>query len=274
MLTVAELKALLRSRGLRLTKRLGQHHLIDARIIERIVEAARLSPGDTVVEIGAGLGALTEPLARRAGRVLAVELDRRIAEALAERMRPYRNVTVVCEDILRFGWARVRGAVAVGAIPYQITSPLLVSLGEQRHALRRAVLVLQAEVADRLLARPGTKAYGRLSLLGQYGFEIAPLVTVPRSAFFPQPGVDSRCVQLVPRDRTTVPAADEPFFFEVVKQAFSHRRKTLINCLSEQAPRAQVEAVLKALGLPGTVRGEALSLSQFTALADALRPAS
>lgn len=273
MLTASELKALLRSRGLRLTKRLGQHHLIDARIIERIAEAARLSPGDTVVEIGAGLGALTEPLARRAGRVIAVEIDRRIAEALSERMQRVRNVTVACEDILRFSWAHVRGAVVVGAIPYQITSPLLVSLGEQRQAIRRAVLVLQAEVADRLLARPGTKAYGRLSLLGQYGFEIAPLLSVPRSAFFPQPEVDSRCVELVPRDRPAVPAADEPFFFDVVKLAFSHRRKTLVNCLSERVPRQQAEAALKRLGLPASVRGEALSPAQFAALAASLKTA-
>lgn len=271
MLTAGELKTLLRTHGLRLTKRLGQHHLIDARVIERIVERCQLSPEDTVVEIGAGLGALTEPLARRAGRVIAVEVDRRIAAVLAERMRPWRNVTVACEDILQFSWARVSRVTVVGAIPYHITSPILVWLCEARHAIRKAVLLMQEEVADRLLARPGTKAYGRLSILGQYDWEIVPLLTVPRSAFFPQPGVDSRCVQLMPSGRPAAPVADEGFFFEVVKRAFSHRRKTLVNCLSEQVPRAKMEATLRRLGLPVSVRGEALSLAQFAALADALR---
>jgi len=271
MLTASELKALLRAQGLALSKRLGQHHLIDARIIERIVACCRLSREDTVVEIGAGLGALTEPLAERAGRVLAVELDRRICALLAQRLRSCRNVTVLCEDILRFSWARASGATVVGVIPYHITSPIFVSLCEARHAVRRAVLILQEEVADRLLAEPGTKAYGRLTILGRYCWDTIPLLTVPRSAFFPQPEVDSQCVELVPKVQPAPLVADEPLFFEVVKQAFAQRRKTLVNCLGGRVPRARAESTLKTLGLPVSVRGEALSLEQFAALANALR---
>ena len=274
MLAVSELKTLLRSNGLRLTKRLGQHHLIDARVIGRVVERCELSRGDTVVEIGAGLGALTEPLAERAGRVIAVEIDRRIASLLAERMSARKNVSVVCEDILDFSWDRLEGVVVIGAIPYHITSPILVWLSEARRAIRKAVLILQQEVAQRLAAAPGTKAYGRLSVLGQYGWEIAPLFLVPRSAFFPQPDVDSSCLQLTSRVRSPVTVRDEARFFEVVKAAFAQRRKTLVNCLSV-APalgvsRTRAEDAVSALDLPRAVRGEALSLEQFAALATLL----
>ncbi|MBI2104731.1 MAG: ribosomal RNA small subunit methyltransferase A [Candidatus Omnitrophica bacterium] len=267
-----ELKALLRSRGLRLTKRLGQHHLVDAAVLERIVERCGLSSQDTVVEIGAGLGALTEPLARRSGRVVAVEADRGIASALAERMRSQRNVTVVCGDILRFAWADVPGAVVVGAIPYQLTSPILGVLAESRRAIRKVVLIIQEEVAQRLLASPGTKAYGRLTLLGQYCWDIRPLLDIPRRAFFPQPAVDSRCVELTPKTRGAVRVADERLFFDLVKRAFAHRRKTLVNCLSGPGglPRAEAETLVAALGLPPAVRGETLSLAQFAALANLL----
>ena len=272
MLTASQLKSFLRDHQLRLTKRLGQHHLIDPHAVARIIEACRLVSTETVVEIGAGLGALTEPLAARAGRVVAVEIDRRICELLAERMRPFRNVEVRHGDILDFPWADVPGATAVGAIPYHITSPILVALSEQRRALRQAVLVLQDEVALRLLARPGTKAYGRLSILAQYCWEVTSLLSVPRRAFFPQPEVGSRCIRLMPRERTAVQVRDEAMFFDVVKRAFAHRRKTLVNCLSDSDAfsRVQAEAAVGALGHPASIRGEALTLEQFASLASAL----
>ena len=275
MLTSTELKSLLHARGLRLTKRLGQHHLVDARLIARVIECCRLSAGDTVVEIGAGLGALTEPLADRAGRVLAVEVDRRVADLLAERMQDQPQVTVVCGDILEFTWDQAPDAVVVGAIPYHITSPILVSLTEHRRFIRRAVLILQEELADRLVAGPGTKAYGRLSVLAQYGWELMPLLDLPRSAFFPQPEVDSSCLQLIPRRRPAAAVEDERRFFELVKAAFAHRRKTLANCLRE-APgpgltAQEAAALIRRAGLPPAVRGETLSLDQFAALANLLR---
>lgn len=275
MLSAAELKTLLRTHGLRLTKRLGQHHLIDAHVIRRIAERSQLSPRDTVVEIGAGLGALTEALAVRAGRVIAVEVDRGICGLLAERMRAHPNVSVVRADILEFDWARVSGAAVIGAIPYHITSPIIVSLCEARRRIRTAVLVIQEEVAERLLAKPGTKAYGRLTVLAQYGWEIDSLFPVPRSAFFPQPAVDSRCLRLCSLARPAVAVRDEPWFFAIVKAAFAQRRKTLVNCLSQERglglAKEQLMAALRKFGWPLAIRGETLSLAQFAPLANELR---
>jgi 16S rRNA (adenine1518-N6/adenine1519-N6)-dimethyltransferase len=275
MLTATELKTLLRQHGVRLTKRLGQHHLIQPALIERFVDACRLSPEDTVVEIGPGLGALTEPLARRAGRVIAVEVDRRIGGLLAERLASHRNVSVVQQDILDFPWEQTGRVVVAGAIPYQITSPILVALSEHRRTIARAVLILQAEVGDRLAASPGTKAYGRLSILAQYGWEVSIRFRVPRGAFFPQPSVDSQCVELFARAHPAVAVDDEVAFFEVVKAAFAHRRKTLVNCLTGIAPwrlsRPRATEVVTGIGLSPSVRGETLSLAEFAALANSLR---
>jgi len=282
MLAVSELKVLLKAHNLRLTKRLGQHHLVDARAIERIVEACALTPEDRVIDIGAGLGALTEPLARRAGRVVAVEVDRGICALLAQRMRPFPNVRVECRDILAFTAQELRGAVAVGAIPYHITSQILVWLSEARRALRKIVLVVQREVAARLAAAPGTKAYGRLSILAQYGWQVRELFPISRSAFFPQPDVDSRCLALLPRSAAPVRVCDERAFFELVKAAFSQRRKTLANCLRGlvlvdgaggsrvQPTQAELAGALDQMRLKPSARGETLSLEQFASLTDLL----
>ena len=274
MLTTREVKTLLAARGLRLTKRLGQHHLVDERLVHRLIEAVRLGPDDTVVEIGPGLGALTEFLLERAGRVIAVEVDRAIAELLSQRLRGRRNLTVHCGDILAFPWVLAAPAVVVGAIPYHITSPILAALCEARPYIRRAVLVVQEEVARRLAARAGTKAYGRLSILVQYGWEVSRLLPVPRGAFFPIPRVDSCAVELKRREAPAVAVADEPLFFAVVKAAFSQRRKTLVNCLTAspvlRLNRARAEAALRTTGLAPAVRGETLTIAQFAALATRL----
>jgi 16S rRNA (adenine1518-N6/adenine1519-N6)-dimethyltransferase len=274
MLSPTELKTLLRQHGIRLTKRLGQHHLVDRSVIERFVEACRLSGKEAVVEIGPGLGALTEPLARRAGRVIAVEVDRRIGGLLAERLACWPNVSVVRQDILEFPWGRTPRVVVAGAIPYHITSPILVSLSEHRRMISRAVLVVQSEVARRLAASPGTKAYGRLSVLAQFSWEVSVKFRVPRSAFFPPPSVDSQCIELSARARPAVAVEDEAAFFEVVKAAFAHRRKTLANCLAGAAPwrlpRSQAAAAVTGIGLSPSVRGETLSLEQFARLSNGL----
>ncbi len=274
MLTVAQLKSLLRSEDVRLTKRLGQHHLIDERLIAELMTRWTLAPQDTVVEIGSGLGALTEPLAQRAGRVIAVEVDRRICALLCERMSHLPRVTVVCEDILQFRWQMPEApVVVVGAIPYSITSPVLIMLCEHRHAIRDAFLIVQQEIAQRLAAAPGTKAYGRLSILVQYGWEVRQIMSVPRGAFFPQPTVDSTCVHLQNRLQPSVAVKDETQFFALVKAAFGQRRKSLLNCLKtlpgKPPTRAALEEFLtQTLQVPPQVRGEALSLSQFALLSN------
>lgn len=272
MLTASALKSLLAAHHLRLTKRLGQNYLVDEGAIRRVVDTCGLSRTDTVIEIGAGLGALTEPLAEQAGRVMALEVDRAISALLRERLTRLPNVTVLCEDALEFSWRAVADAVVVGAIPYHITSPILIMLGEHRQAIRKAVLILQEEVGDRLLAQPGTKAYGRLSVLGHYCWKITRRFRVPRHAFFPQPEVDSLVLELASRDVQPVAVAQEDRFFEVVKAAFSQRRKTLVNCLMTldrgSLRRETVERWVRDAGLPLTVRGETLSLAQFARLAD------
>ena len=277
MFTAAELKTLLRTHGLRLTKRLGQHHLIDHGVIQQLVDRSQVSSSDVILEIGSGLGALTEPLALRASHVLAVEVDRGICSLLSQRLAPLvkaGRLSVRCEDILQFSWDGMKDVVVIGAIPYHITSPILVALCEQRDLIRRAILIVQEEVAQRLLAKPGTKSYGRLSILVQYGWEVSRLLAVPRRAFFPQPRVDSSCVRFIRRGSPPAILANEPLFFAIVKAAFSHRRKTLVNCLTSEPSlriaRPQAEALLRRVGLPASVRGETLSLAQFAALANAL----
>ena len=278
MVSAAELKALLRAHGLRLRKRLGQHHLVDPQVVRQLIQRGQFSRDEAIIEIGAGLGALTEPLAQVVSRVTALDVDQQFCDVLAQRMAAFPHVRVLCQDVLRFSWTGLKDVTVVGAIPYHITSPIVVALCEARQAIRRAILIVQHEVAQRLLASPGTKAYGRLSVLGQYGWRITRLFDVPRSAFFPQPAVDSCCVQFTARARPAVDVDDEAFFFQVVKAALAQRRKTLINCLSHQdavgVPRESLEAMIQPLGFSPTLRGETLSIAQFASLANALRPQS
>ena len=273
MIPPAELKALLKAHGVRLTKRLGQHHLISPNVIERIVASCELSGDETVLEIGAGLGALTEPLAKRVRRLIALEVDPRIAKLLSHRVSSLKNVAVICQDVLDINWGRTKEITVIGAIPYAITSPILISISRGRRSIRKCVLVLQHEVARRLVAVPGTKAYGRLSILGQYCWDIKAMFSIARSAFFPQPDVDSACVRFLPHAVVPIQIDNERRFFELVKAAFAHRRKSLVNCLSGYAPRRlnrpQVEMVLHELGLPFSIRGEMLSMGQFAELANA-----
>lgn len=271
MLTAAELKPLLQAHGLRLSKKLGQNYLIDPSAVSRIVSACALNKSEAVVEIGAGLGALTEALAQKARQVVAVEIDNGIFPLLAKLAQPWQGVTVKCQDIFDLPDSFFSGSVVVGAIPYHITSPILVWMTERRQLIRRAVLIVQKEVAERIVALPGKKTYGRLSLLAQYGWEVESLFTVPRSVFFPQPAVDSACVRFVPRREQLLPREREDCFFALVKAAFSQRRKQLVNNLQRiegvgAVSRERVEQLLKRLGHPSTIRGEALSLDQFLAL--------
>lgn len=274
MLTATELKTLLRVHGLRLTKRLGQHFLVDEPLARRLIGSCHVTPQDTVIEIGAGLGALTEWLSNAAGRVIAVEADRAISALLQTRMAHRPNVEVICQDILTFPWPRYAGSAVIGMIPYSITSPILVNLCEHAAQVSGVWLGIQREVAQRLAARPGTKAYGRLTILVQYRFEVEELLRISRSVFFPQPKVDSSWVRLRPRASPAVTVEDERLFFAVVQAAFAQRRKTLVNGLwawsQERIPRQRLAGLVTQLGLAATVRGEALSLSQFAALARVL----
>ncbi len=272
MLTSNALKQLLRERGLRLTKRLGQHHLIDPYAIQQIVHAAAVGPGETVIEIGAGLGALTEPLAAKAGRVIALEVDRGVHTVLAERMAGVANLELRHQDALEFSWPSVPGAVVVGAIPYHITSPILVALAGTGQGLRRIVLVVQEEVGQRIAAGPGTEAYGRLSVLAAYTWRVETVFRLPAGAFYPAPSVASVCLRLTPHGQPPVAVKDPERLFAIVAAGFAQRRKMLANALEAAglvAPGAG-DALLIRAGLPPTVRAERLSLAQFAAIANSL----
>jgi 16S rRNA (adenine1518-N6/adenine1519-N6)-dimethyltransferase len=271
-------KTLLQRLGLRPKKTLGQHFLLHPHQARRIVAALNLTGRETVVEIGAGLGALTGFLAPAARRLIALERDPELARFLREELLAETpGVEVICRDVLEFdfpGAAREadRPLTVVGNLPYQITSPLLFTLIEHAAAVVQAVLMMQQEVGARLLAAPGTKDYGILSVLVRYHFRVARLFALSPGNFYPPPQVDSVVLRLVPE--TPEPAALDPaLLHRLVKIAFGHRRKTLNNTLVAQAPALglhpeEMRDLLTQLGIDLKRRGETLSLAEFVAVSN------
>ncbi len=261
-------------------KSLGQHFLRDRSVVARILEAAGLEPSDRVLEIGPGPGALTLPLSAMVERVLAVEKDPELAEGLRRKAATLQagNIDVVCEDILRLDLRRLddltRGKILVlGNLPYSISSPILELLITERHRFSRAVLMFQKEVADRLAAGPGTRAYGSLSVMVQYQARVRLLFKVGGQAFRPRPKVDSAVVELDFAKPHPNRAQDEDRFRSVVRAAFAHRRKTLLNALSSSLPglgRAKVESALRDSGIDPGRRAETLAIDDFLHLTSAL----
>ena len=273
-------RTVLQRLGLKADKARGQHFLLYPHQARRIVTALELTPQDLVVEIGPGLGALTVFLAEQAARVVALEVDQTLAAYLQEEIFPGESrVEIICQDVLRFDFgqlARVANSllVVVGNLPYQITSPLLFKLAEDKAALSRALLMMQQEVGARLTAVPGSKDYGILSVLLQYHFTITRLFSLGPANFYPPPQVNSVVVRLLPR-RPDPAARDEVFFTRVVKAAFATRRKTLKNTLAARAATlglasSEVLAALQTLNIDPGLRGETLSVSQFVALSNEL----
>jgi 16S rRNA (adenine1518-N6/adenine1519-N6)-dimethyltransferase len=271
-------KILLQRLGLRAKKTLGQNFLVHPHQARRIVEALAPGPEETVVEIGAGLGALTVFLAKASRRVVALERDPALAQYLSEELFPeMKAVEVRCQDVLRFDFAALsrevdRPLAVVGNLPYQITSPLLFKLMEERAALHRAVLMMQQEVGTRLLAPPGTKDYGIVSVLLAYHFAIRRLFSLGPANFYPPPQVDSVVLLLTPAN-TDPPARDPELLARVVKAAFGQRRKTLNNTLTARAGTfgltpEQLRTILSDLGIDPQRRGETLSLAEFVALSN------
>jgi 16S rRNA (adenine1518-N6/adenine1519-N6)-dimethyltransferase len=253
----------------RANKRLGQHFLIDQNIVRKIVAAAELTSDDTVLEIGPGRGILTEALSSAARRVVAVEIDPQLHRLLQARQSEWKNVEVVCADALTYSLETVAaGSVVVANLPYYISTPLLFKLLEHRCRFPRLVLMLQNEVADRLAAKPGTPAYGVLSVMAQYAADITKAFTVSANCFRPRPDVGSAVVVLRTKQEVLLSPREEPAFAAVVKAAFAHRRKTLVNSLRDEG--YDIQAVIDAMseeGLVSTVRAETLSLGTFIRLA-------
>lgn len=260
----------------------GQNFLVDPSVPEGIVEAAGLTPSDAVLEIGPGIGTLTQYLASSAGRVLAVEIDRKLEPALAESLAGFDNAEVIWGDILKQDIPRlleekgVRPPVKVVAnLPYYITTPILMGLLKQGNLFSSVTVMVQAEVGERMVASPGGKDYGYLSLSVQYYADPRLVLKVPPHVFLPQPKVSSVVVQLTKRQDPVPGTADPEHLFALAKGAFLQRRKTLANALAAYPPagvnRQQVEAALRALGLDPQIRGEKLSLEDYAALSAHLR---
>jgi 16S rRNA (adenine1518-N6/adenine1519-N6)-dimethyltransferase len=274
----ARTRALLEAHGLAPRKARGQHFLIDPRVRDAIVRAAEVAPGSTVLEVGPGTGILTEALLRAGAQVLAVEVDRGLAGLLQQTLGGHPGFTLWVEDALRLDFAArlrhhpARGAIRVVAnIPYYITSPLILHLLAQPGLFRLLALTIQREVAERLTAGPGEKAYGALTLACQYRAEVRTALDIPRGAFYPVPEVESRLVRLDVRPAPRVPAPSAERLFAVVRAGFGQRRKTLRNALRGAGWAAErVEAALAAAGIAGSRRAETLSLEEFARVAAAL----
>ncbi|MDH7571691.1 MAG: 16S rRNA (adenine(1518)-N(6)/adenine(1519)-N(6))-dimethyltransferase RsmA, partial [Armatimonadota bacterium] len=247
----------LQRHGIRLRTSLGQNFLVDPNVLQRIVAAAELTPESHVLEVGAGIGTLTRALAARAGRVLVVELDQSLRPVLQETLSGLQNVHVVYGDVLRVDLRSLLGAHCrppchvVANIPYQITSPLLGRLLAHRDAFRRLVLMLQEEVAQRLLASPGSKDYSALTVFARFYCHVERVTSVSRHCFLPSPRVDSAVVRIDLRDEPVAPVDDEKLLFATVRAAFGTRRKTLANALSAglARPRSEIERALRAAGI-------------------------
>lgn len=280
----AATRELLKKYNLKAAKKFGQNFLADESVLQRIIDSAALSGADCVLEIGPGLGTLTQGLCARAGKVLAVEIDRRLIPVLKVVLFGYDNVQVVNDDILKLDLKAVLSehfgnipAKVVANLPYYITTPIIMKLLEGRLNLESITVMVQKEVGERLGAPPGGKDYGALTVAVQYYCVPHKITVVPSKAFIPQPGVDSMVVRLDVRDRPAVAVRDEEMFFKVVKAAFAQRRKTLLNALSSGhfgLSKDRIKGILAECGIQEGRRGETLSLEEFAALADRIGDAA
>ena len=260
--------------GLRMQKKWGQNFLIRPEVVEDIVDAAELGPDDRVLEIGPGIGTLTQGLARTGAQVTAVELDPKLPEILAETLAAYPNVRIVPGDILKTDVRALMGDTpftVAANLPYYITTPILMYLLEQKLPLVRLVLMMQREVAERLAASPGTKAYGAITLAVQYYTEAHVLFDVEPESFWPAPNVVSSVVEFIPRKQPPVDVRDEKLLFRLVKIAFAQRRKTFRNNIKSAGyESATADALLVRAEIDGGRRGETFSLEEFARLANVL----
>ena len=262
----------LRELHLRPKKKLGQHFVVDPRVLGKMVECAALKGEDVVLEIGAGLGALTAPLAQRAGKVYALEVDPRLASALGERFSKSGPVEVVLADALQFDFSPLsqewkRKMKVIANLPYEISSPMIFRLLQERERFSLLILMLQVEMARRVVAHPGTKDYGPLSLWCQLYTKAHIAFSVPPRAFHPRPRVDSAVVKFEVLEKPSLIVEDERALQRVIRSAFGYRRKTLANAMQlgeySHLPMEKIQEALQSAGIDPGLRGEVLSLEQF-----------
>ena len=277
-------RAVLERHGFTFKKSFGQNFLTDTNILQNIVDTAEIDKNVNVIEIGPGIGALTEFLAENAAEVMAFEIDDRLIPILDDTLRDFDNVKVINEDILKSDLqSRIKEFAnpdlpikVVANLPYYITTPILMHLIESKIPFAEFVVMMQKEVADRISAEPNTKAYGSLSIAVQYYMTAKVAFVVPRTVFVPAPNVDSAILKMTRREQPLVQVKDEDFFFRVSKIGFVHRRKTLWNNLTSHfgkadETKAKLEKALEMAEIKPSIRGEALSIAEFAKLADALK---
>ena len=265
-------------------KSFGQNFLTDTNILQKIVDTAEIDKNVNVIEIGPGIGALTEFLAENAAEVMAFEIDDRLIPILADTLHHFDNVKVINEDILKSDLqSRIKEFAnpdlpikVIANLPYYITTPILMHLIESKIPFAEFVVMMQKEVADRISAEPNTKAYGSLSIAVQYYMTAKVAFVVPHTVFVPAPNVDSAILKMTRREQPLVQVKDEDFFFRVSKISFVHRRKTLWNNLishfgKADETKAKLEQALEIAEIKPSIRGEALSIAEFAKLADALK---
>lgn len=283
--TPAATADIIRKYGFNFQKKFGQNFLIDSNILHKIIASAEITRDDCVIEIGPGIGTMTQYLAENAGEVIAVEIDKNLIPILGETLSEYDNVTIINEDILKVDINKLaeeknsgRPVKVVANLPYYITTPIIMGLFEGHVPLSSITIMVQKEVADRMQVGPGTKDYGALSLAVQYYAEPEVMMNVPPTCFMPRPNVGSSVIRLTRYDRPPVEVKNEKMLFSIIRAAFNQRRKTLANALvncssligddgrAMKVTRQEVCDALDKMGLSRTIRGEALTLAQFAEL--------
>ncbi|WP_026688705.1 16S rRNA (adenine(1518)-N(6)/adenine(1519)-N(6))-dimethyltransferase RsmA [Alteribacter aurantiacus] len=273
-------KEILQKHKFSFKKSLGQNFLIDTNVLRNIVAAANITKETSAIEVGPGIGALTEQIAKQAGSVTALEIDQRLLPILNDTLSPYPHVRVIHKDVLQADLhtlineeiKKKDDLVVVANLPYYVTTPILMKLLEEKLPLRAIVVMIQKEVAERIAAKPNSKDYGSLSIACQYYAKAETVLTVPKTVFVPQPNVDSAVLRLTIRDEPPVSVKDEAFFFRIIRASFTQRRKTLLNNLvhhfDAKKEKEQVVALCEQAGIDPKRRGESLSMEEFAKLSD------
>ncbi|MDF1617432.1 16S rRNA (adenine(1518)-N(6)/adenine(1519)-N(6))-dimethyltransferase RsmA [Petrocella sp. FN5] len=276
---ISETKAIIEKYGFSFQKRFGQNFLIDSNIIDKIIQGASLTKEDVVLEIGPGIGSLTQAMAESAKKVIAVEIDKKLIPVLEDTLSGYDNIRIINEDILKLDIKKliseegVNRIKVVANLPYYITTPIIMNLLEKRLPITSITVMIQKEVAERMDAVPGTKAYGALSLATSYYAQTELVTMVKPDCFIPRPNVGSAVIKLTRRTTPSVSVIDEAILFKIIKGGFAQRRKTLINSLTNSQPqfnKSQVIQVLETLDLDVRIRGEALNLNQYAQITNKL----
>lgn len=276
---------ILKKNGFSFKKSLGQNFLIDVNILENIIHQAGIDASAAAIEIGPGIGALTEQLAIHADKVIAYEIDQRLIPILEDTLKDYDNIQLINQDILKANVGEMirdqsspdQPVHVVANLPYYITTPILMKLLREKLPVTSFTVMLQKEVAERMAAVPNSKSYGSLTIAVQYYTKAEVIMNVPKSVFMPQPNVDSSVLKLTKRDKAPVKVSDEDYFFEIVQACFGQRRKTLRNNLvrffKETHDKEKISAMLDHIGIDGTRRGESLDMNEFAMLANAFNEA-